>query len=390
MADKKFHRRDFIKASGVAGISLATIPSMLAFSASEKKIEKISSHVNFTRDGLDFSPEEYSVLLSRITAENNIKSDSYSNGGIVEALEKKMALVLGKEAAVYMPTGTLANHIAVRKLAYKNTRVLVQAESHIYNDSGDMAQVLSGLSLIPLVEGKTNFTLDDVKKEVNRASEGRVTTGVGVISIESPIRRINNELFDFSELKKIAEYATRNNIKMHLDGARLFNACVHLNKTPEEVASLFDTVYVSLYKDFNAASGAILAGSKEFCEGLYHIRRMFGGSQPQAWPFAVVALQYVDSFIDDYKKSLVKTKELFAKLEQVGAYKLEEIPNASNVMKLHVLKGDLKTIRENLLKNNIVLNKPTNDFKGFYIKINPSILRIVKNELYDLFLNAIK
>jgi len=389
MADNKIERREFMKKTGAVGLGLAAIPSAMAFSSSEEKGKQINIKVNFTRDGLDFSPREYAVLLSELSKGGAIKSDSYSNGGIVEELENKMAKVLGKEAAVYMPTGTLANHIAVRKLAENKTRVIVQAESHLYNDSGDMAQVLSGLNLIPLAKGKATFALDEVKAEIARSSNGKVTTEVGVISIETPIRRVQNKVFDFSEMKAISDFAKQQKIKMHLDGARLFNACVHMEKSPAEVANLFDTVYVSLYKDFNAASGAILAGSKEFCEELYHTRRMFGGSQPSAWPFAAVALQYVDSFLEDYKNSVKKAEELFKMLEDSGAFRLEKIEGGTNVMKLYVLKGDPNTIRKNLVKNRVILYEPTSDFKGFYIKVNPSIFRIEINQLKGWFMDAI-
>jgi len=386
MADKKIERRTFLKTSGIAGLGIATLTSAIATNSSNEISNMKSKRVNFTRDGLDFSPEEYSILLSEITKDGKITSDSYSNGGVVEELEKKMATVLGKEAAVYMPTGTLANHIAVRKLAGNNRRVLVQSESHLYNDSGDMAQVLSGLNLIPLAKGKATFSLEEVKEEIQRASKGKVTTGIGVISIESPVRRVQNQYFDFSEMKSISEFANKNSIKMHLDGARMFNTCVHLDKTPKEIASLFDTVYISIYKDFNAASGAILAGTKEFCKGLHHTRRMFGGSQPNAWPFAAVALQYVDSFLEDYKVSLKMTDSLFGSL---NAFKLEKIKDGTNVMKLHVLKGNPESIRKNLLRNGIVLNQPTSDFKGFYIKVNPSILRVDLGELKELFSKSV-
>ena len=92
-------------------------------------------------DGIPHSPEEYGRLLAGL----KIEPDDYSRGGVVEKLETRMAALLGKEAAVWMPTGTLANHFAVRLLAGSKRRVLVQAESHLFNDCGDCCQTLSGL-----------------------------------------------------------------------------------------------------------------------------------------------------------------------------------------------------------------------------------------------------
>lgn len=381
---EKNQRRNFLKQTGLLGA--ASLVSLPALSFADHKNNKSAPYVNFTRDGLDFSTEDYAKKLAEIADTKGIAIDNYSNYGVVEELEKKMASALGKEAAVYMPTGTLANHIAIRKLAGDKTRVLVQAESHIYNDSGDTVQVLSNLNLVPLNPGQTQFTLNDVGSQAEQVSSGRVKTGIGVISIESPVRRTNNEVFDYEEMKKISEYAKKNNIGMHLDGARLFNVPAHTGKSVKDYAELFDTVYISIYKDFNAASGAILAGSTKFCKDLYHTRRMFGGGMPNAWPFAAVANEYVDSFTSDYEKSLANAEELFNSVTK--NFRLEKITNGSNVMKLHVLKGDPVNIQKGLLANNIKLNNPTKDFKGFYIKINPSILRIETKKLSEYFLNA--
>ena len=97
-------------------------------------------------------------MLTRLADETTLLSDSYSLGGVVEELETQFARLLGKEQAVFMPTGTLANHMAVRALAEGPSRVIVQEESHLYQDEGDCAQTLSGLTLVPLAAGRATFT----------------------------------------------------------------------------------------------------------------------------------------------------------------------------------------------------------------------------------------
>ena len=101
--------------------------------------------VQFRSDGLGLSPGAYARLLAEIAETRGIDIDDYSRGGVVAELEEKMAVLLGKEAAVFLPTGTLANHLAVRLLSRTGRRVLVQQESHLWNDEGDCAQTLSGL-----------------------------------------------------------------------------------------------------------------------------------------------------------------------------------------------------------------------------------------------------
>src|SRR4051794_2122278 len=106
--------------------------------------------VQFRSDGLGLPPLAYARLLAEIAQCQGIAPDDYSRGGVVAELETRMAALLGKEAAVFLPTGTLANHLALRLLTGPRRRVLVQRESHLYCDEGDAAQQLSGFNLVPL------------------------------------------------------------------------------------------------------------------------------------------------------------------------------------------------------------------------------------------------
>ena len=146
--------------------------------------------VQFRSDGLGLSPGEYARLLGEIVATRGICTDDYSCGGVVAELEAKMATLLGQEAAVFLPTGTLANHLAVRLLARTGRRVLVQAESHLWNDEGDCAQTLSGLTLVPLAPGRATVSLAEIQTAVAGAPGMRVAVPVGAISIETPVRRV--------------------------------------------------------------------------------------------------------------------------------------------------------------------------------------------------------
>jgi threonine aldolase len=270
-------RKDFIK---MGTILATTIPNydVSKYDNPHKTTGSLNKQIDFIHDGLQFSPLEYANMLMKLADEGKIKPDFYSNGGVVEELEIKFAKLLGKESAVFLPTGTLANHMAVRRLAEGNRRIVVQEQSHLYNDSGDCTQTLSGLNLIPLGENAVEFSLQDVEKIIEKTKKGRVETKLGVIAIETPVRRQYDRMFDYDNLKGIAGYAKQHGIKTHLDGARLFVQSVHTNREPAAYGELADTVFTSMWKCFNAASGAILAGSKEFTKNLFHERRMFGGS----------------------------------------------------------------------------------------------------------------
>ena len=194
---------------------------------SGSEAEASAGRVRMSGDGLGLTPADQGRLLSRLADEGRIDRDSYSNGGVVAELEERFAALLGKERAVFMPTGTLANHLAVRALAGGRGRAILQAESHLFNDSGDCVQTLSGITLMPLAPGRATFTLDEVQEVIDRTAGGRVSRPVSVISIETPVRRKFGERFDQEELDRVTAFARERGIRLHLDGARLFlqSAC---------------------------------------------------------------------------------------------------------------------------------------------------------------------
>jgi threonine aldolase len=376
-------RRDFVKLGSM--LAAAAAPDNLF--AGTISTAKSNLAVDFLHDGLVLTPKEYAELLMKLADEGKIKPDFYSNGGVVEELENKFAKLLGKESSVFLPTGTLANHMAVRRLAGENRRVIVQEQSHLYNDTGDCSQLLSGLNLIPLGENAVSFSLDEVKKVVAKTKTGRVEAYVGALMIETPVRRQQDRMISYDDMKAITDYAKSNGIKTHLDGARLFVQAVHTNMEPARYGALFDTVFTSMWKCFNASSGAILAGSKSFTENLFHERRMFGGSLPASWAFAAVALHYADGFTEEYKRAWTNAGKLFAELGKNERFKIETFEGGSHIVKLTIANTNLEKFKESLGRKNITLNAPVNG--GFMLKVNPSINNDSVQNVVGYFLEAL-
>ena len=366
-------------ADGVASVERSE-PSELE---SQQKLVKLYG------DGLSLSPEEYIHVLQSIVKDKGIQADYYSRGGAVEELEVKMAAALGKERAIYFPTGTLANQIAVRNLAGDRTRAIVQNLSHLYNDSGDCLQQLSQLNLVPLAPDTATFTLEDVKKVMERTGSGRVTTGVGVIVIESPVRRLLGELFDYEEMKSICAFAREKGVKTHLDGARVYMASGYTGISPKEYASHFDTIYVSLWKYFNAGAGAILAGSKDVIDEMYHTRRMFGGGLPEAWPYAAVVLHYLDGFEAEFRRAVETAEAFFALLKKDSSFEVVKVPNGSNLLKVIVKGTNLQSFREKLKSKGVLLRSPNEELGGFVVNVNPTMNRTNAETLADLFKESV-
>jgi threonine aldolase len=384
-----FSRRRFLQ----TGAACAVLGSNSRLSANEWVMPQREifggDRVHFLFDGLSLTPLEYARLYWKLGGSGEIKRDSYLAGGTVEELEKRFALELGKERAVFLPTGTLANHLALRTLSAGKSRALVQAESHIYNDSNDCVESLSQLNLIPLAEGKATFTLAQVESAVNRAKNGPFPLQVGAIGIECPVRRQQGQVFDFEEMKRISTYARKNSIKLHLDGARLYVASAYTGIVPSQYAELFDTVYISLYKYFNAPGGAILAGPKEIVEKVAHGRKLFGSGVYQGWPQAAVALYYFDGFRERFKKATGIAQEIFAELNKQAAIRIEPIPGGTNIVKLLLNGIDVKEYQAQLGKRGIQIHGPSPDFHGTILIVNESLNSRPAAEIAKAFVESL-
>jgi len=378
-------RRNFLMMSsaGAAALGLGS-----GAAGAEEPDGGPSPVVRMHGDGLGLTPGEYAACLGQLAAEGKVEPDYYSRGGCVETLERRMAELLGKERAVFFPTGTLANQLAVRVLAGEEGRVLLQEESHLYNDSGDCCQRLSNLPVIGLSPGEATLSLKQVQAEVARAASGRVSTPVRVIGIESPVRRLWQQVFDYEEMKSISAFAREEGIGMHLDGARLFLAPPYTGVSVREYASLFDTVYISLWKYFNAGSGAILAGPDALLKEMFHTRRMYGGSLPYGWAFAAVAGHYLEGFSDRFQKAVSDSEEVFKRVAKQPGFEIERVPNGTNTTRLKVAGTDAQKFRRKLAESNIDLPEPLGDGTGFKIQVNETWRFLAPDQLAEALIGA--
>lgn len=352
----------------------------------------IDNTVIFRGDG---EPKTPSMMLQRLAAfdqEFALESDSYSLGGNVEQLEKKCAEMLGKEAAVFMPTGTLANHLAIRKLCGVKPRAIVQEQSHLYNDSGDCVTRLSNINLIPQAKESPYFTLEALKTAVEQSETGRVINPVGAVMIESPVRRQTGKIMPFEEMKAVTDYCRDKGIGSHLDGARLYMMSGATGIPPADYAALFDTVYVSLYKYFGAPFGAILAGTAKFTDGLYHERRMFGGGLASANFAAALALRGIDGFEARFNRAMAHATALFDKINALEGINVEPFKHGSNIFPLK-LGSDIDSQRfvKTLTEYSVSISPPdSNHSQRIMLTVNPTLLRQDVPDLLFAFERAIE
>jgi threonine aldolase len=381
------NRRRFLQLGGFSAGLTAAVPG-LAFGATHSTAAGADDRrVRLSGDGLGLNPAEYAALLHRLLDEKGIVPDSYSLGGVVEELEERCARVLGKERAIFMPTGTLANHLAVRALAGGSSRVIVQEDSHLYQDEGDCAQTLSNLTLMPLAAGRATFTADDLQRVLDQTKGARVVSRVSAISIETPVRRKQGERFDPAELGKIIAIARRDGIRLHLDGARMFLESAYSGESVADYSAPFDTVYVSLYKYFNAASGAMLAGPRDLIDGMFHTRRMFGGGLNHAWPFALVALHYLDGFGDRFGRAVRVSEDWIRGLRQDDRFTIDRVALGTNLFRLQVRGTDPAAFKKRLETHGVLISEAQRG--TFLIGVNETLNRTTAPALTDAFVRAL-
>ncbi|MEZ4502952.1 MAG: aminotransferase class I/II-fold pyridoxal phosphate-dependent enzyme [Dehalococcoidia bacterium] len=327
-------------------------------------------------DGEPSTPLELARRLEVLALDGRIEADDYSRGGSVEALELAWAELLGKEAAVWLPTGTLANHLAVRRLCGSRPRVLVPERSHLFLDEGDALQRLSGIAAVPYAPGSVVCDVEELRAHLDEAEQGRVLNPVGAFVIESPMRRLAGQVVPFEQMEALTALARERGVGTHLDGARLFMMSAATGVPARRYADLFDTVYVSLWKYLPAPFGAILAGPAALLEGLYHERRMFGGGLPSAALAAALALDGMSGLEQRHVEVMARGRELCGRLAAVPGLEPRPFEHGSNIVPLH-LDARLDTSRfvACLLEDGVVLADRSDAWDAVLLAFNPTLLR---------------
>jgi len=290
-----------------------------------------------------------------------------------------------------MPTGTMANQLAIAVLSGENTKVFVQDLSHVYRDEADAAQSVFQKRLMPLAKGETCFTADELKKAVESLNEQEVfKSGIGAVSIENPVRRADGRMVSIEDTRKISDYCRTNNIKLHLDGARIFMTAAWSGVSVKEYASYFDTVYISLYKYLGASAGAVLCGDKKVIEKMPHLIKIHGGAMYSNWANAAMALNRLEGLETRLQNVVTKSAELFAALNKIPGINITALNAGTNIYQLQLGKEvDAKKL-QSTLRNSYNIRMPFPDSNNkLMFSVNETLLYRDNNFIVDAFKKAI-
>ena len=228
------------------------------------------------------------AAMRRAMAEAEVGDDVYREDPTVNRLQERAAEIFGREAGLFVPSGTMGNQAAIKVHTRHGQEVIAEQRAHIYNYEMAMTAAFSGCLVRPIwaEDGILNWQL--ISREVRGRSDHRARTAL--ISIENTSNLAGGSVYHPEASDEICDQAHSLGVPVHLDGARIFNASVALGRSVIDLTRKFDSVMFCLSKGLGAPVGSMLVGSKEFFEEARHVRKMLGGGMRQAGVMAAAGL----------------------------------------------------------------------------------------------------
>ncbi len=259
----------------------------------------------------------------------SVGDDVFGDDPSVSELENMMAAMFGKEAAIFCPSGTMTNQVAIKAHTQPGDEIICDATSHIYNFEGGGIAFNSGCS-VRLVDGdRGRMKPEHIQENINPDNIHYARTRLVVA--ENTNNKGGGSIYDFKDLEKISGISHANNLVFHLDGARLFNALVETGEKTEDYGKIFDTVSICFSKGLGAPVGSVLIGNHDFIYKARRIRKVFGGAMRQSGYLAAAAIYALHNNIDRLKEDHRRAKSLGSFLVEMDFVK-EVMPVETNII----------------------------------------------------------
>ena len=326
------------------------------------------------------TPEMRSMMSSA-----DVGDDVLGDDPNVNELQRRMAEMLGKEAAIFIPSGTMSNAIAIRAHTNPGDEIVTERYSHIYVYEGGGFAALSGCS-VALVDADLGIMKpNDVAKAIRKVegSLGHYPNG-SLVCVENTSNRGGGTYYSQDDLDKIAHIAHENNCAAHIDGARLFNAVIATSTDPARMVREYDSISICLSKGLGAPVGSVLVGSSEFIDRAHRWRKMFGGGMRQAGMLAAAGIYALENNIDRLATDHIRAKNLATAINNIEPFSVNLDTVMSNMVYISCDEGQAQLLVDNLSKEGIDI-----------LTINDSTVRAVihlhiTDEDIDRTINAFK
>lgn len=237
-----------------------------------------------------------------------VGDDVFNEDPTVLALEEKVAQLFGKEAALFCPSGTMTNQIAIKCHTVPGDELLCDVNSHIYNYEGGGISSNSGVQAKLLLGNRGRITTKHIEDNINADYDW--LTHTALVCLENTVNRAGGSFYDLETIQQIKAVCDKHHLPLHLDGARIFNAIVENNYTTQDIGREFDSISICLSKGLGAPVGSLLIGTKAFIKKARRVRKVFGGGMRQAGFLAAAGIYALDNHITRLKDDHVRAKEL--------------------------------------------------------------------------------
>ena len=237
-----------------------------------------------------------------------VGDDVFGEDPTVNELQERVAEILGKEAALFLVSGTMGNQLAIKAQTQPGDEVIIEATSHAMNFEGGAGAVLSGVQFFGIPGYRGIFDAAQVEAAIRPDDVHFPVTRLVVI--ENTHNRGGGTVFPLSKIREVRQLASARGLRMHMDGARLWNACIASGITPAEYAAFFDSISVCLSKGLGCPVGSLIAGSKEFIKRAHRFRKMLGGGMRQAGVLAAAGIYALDHHLQRLDEDHRKAKRL--------------------------------------------------------------------------------
>jgi threonine aldolase len=271
--------------------------------------------------------------MRRAMSEAEVGDDVYGEDPTVNRLEAFSAELLGKSSALFLPTGTMANLSAFLAQTRPGETVILSESSHPFHYENANIAMVAGLLTRTITDIFGKFTVEQVKEQIVTEDDPHLSLTT-MVSIENTTNRGGGACWDFHEVESISSFCRRYNMRLHCDGARLFNACASTNIEPRFYAKCCDTLCFCLSKGLGAPAGSILAGDTETIHKARRFRKMLGGGMRQAGVLAAAGLYALEHHVSDLRDDHSRARWFRSALESEGIH--FALPSPTNILYIQV------------------------------------------------------
>jgi len=268
--------------------------------------------------------------MRKAMAEAEVGDDVFGEDPTVNALQEKVANLLRKEAALFVPSGTMANQLSIKSHTQPGDEVIIEVSSHPYNFEGGAGAALSGIQFQCLKGERGILDASQIEEAIRPADHHFPVTKL--ICLENTHNRGGGSIYPLEKMAKIYRLAKSKELLLHLDGARLWNASVAMGIKPREYAQCADSVSVCLSKGLGAPIGSLVAGSKPFIDRVHRFRKMFGGGMRQVGIIAAAGIYALDYHLERLKEDHQNAKRLAVGLKEFKGISIDPKHVETNIV----------------------------------------------------------